>query len=251
MNQAFMAGCSLSSYSPQNVQQTIAYLKSHNPKLSVIQKCCGKPTKLIGAKSLFESRFSEFLRSIKECEADELVVACQGCMDILSRTDKIKSISLWEEFKKIGLPEKVLGKGSNSDIVFSIHDACPTRSNKEIHESIRWILEQLGYKFKESIYSREKTICCGFGGMVGAVNLEIAKQNAEKCVKGFETEHIVTYCATCRSALMLGGGKSWHILDLIWGTPLHKSDTCHDNILASPVNAWINRYKTKQVINRF
>ena len=192
---AFMPGCALASYNPENVAQTIKYLKSKFPDISVIQKCCGKPTKAVGQAELFNERFGSLLDDIKYCEADEVIVACQSCMKTLSEHDGYKTVSLWELLPEIGLPEELVGKAKDSDVVFSIQDSCSVRDYTGIHDGVRWILSELGYKFEEPERTRATTRCCGFGGMVVPANPDVAKRVMERRVADFPTKNIVTYCA--------------------------------------------------------
>ena len=141
---AFMPGCSLASYNPYNVEHTVKYLKSKFPDLSVIQKCCGKPTKAIGQAEMFNERFASLVEDIVFCEADEGIVACQSCMKTLAENDAYTTVSLWELFPKIGLPEELIGKAKDSDVVFSVHDSCSVRDCTGIHDGVRWILTELG-----------------------------------------------------------------------------------------------------------
>ncbi len=246
----FMPGCSLPSYSPENIEKTIAYLRGVYPELSVVQKCCGKPTKSLGQVDLLQERFGSLIADIKDCKVDEMLVACQNCYNMLRESDAFTTISLWERMPQIGLPQEVRGKATNSDVVFSIHDSCPVRDNHAIHDGIRWIMQELGYKTAEPERTRDKARCCGFGGMIVPVNPELAKKVMGRRVQEMPTQHVVVYCAACRSSMLMGGAKAWHILDLIWGPVVSQSSQPPENVLASPVKAWVNRYKSKGVIAR-
>lgn len=246
----FMPGCSLPSYSPINVEKTVKYLKGFYGDLSGIQKCCGKPTKALGQAEKFEERFGSLVKDIKDCEVDEMIVACQSCMNTLKDSPEFKTTSLWELMPQLGLPEEVRGKAKDSKVVFSVHDSCSIRGMSEIHDGIRWILHELGYETIEPEKTKATTRCCGFGGMIVPVNQEIAKKVMDRRVSDFPTEHVVTYCAACRQSITLGGGKAWHILDLIWGDVVHLDSEPPKDTLSSPVKAWQNRYKSKKAIKK-
>ncbi|MCL2201600.1 MAG: (Fe-S)-binding protein [Oscillospiraceae bacterium] len=247
---AFLPGCALPSYSPENVSKTIMYLKSVYPDLSVIQKCCGKPTKAVGQAELFTQRFNGLVEDIKYCGADEVIIACQSCMNTLKECKDYETRSLWALFPEIGLPKEVLGKAKDSDVVFSVQDSCSVRGNTDIHDGIRWILTELGYKYEESPRTRENTRCCGFGGMVGAANPDVAMRVMKRRVDDFTTPYIVTYCAACRQSMLKAGGKAWHILDLVWGDVVTSNTVPPEDVLASPVKAWKNRYRSKGLIKK-
>ncbi len=246
----FMPGCSLSSYNPEEVGKTTEYLKSVFPKFSAIQKCCGKPTKAVGQYDLFKERFHGLQDDMDEVGIENIIVACQNCYLTFKETSPTPVTSLWALWPKIGLPKELIGKAKDSDLVFTIHDSCPARNEQELQDGIRWILEQLGYKVQESKCSREKTRCCGFGGMVVPANPTVAEKVMKKRVATLDLPNVVVYCAACRSSLLKGGAHAWHILDLIWGPVVMEGDASPMDVLSSPIKSWINRYKAKRNIQR-
>ena len=244
----FMPGCALPSYNPEAVAATLRHLKTAFPDLSAVQKCCGKPTKAVGQADLFAERFADLVQDIKDCDADEVIVACQSCMKTVAECKDFKVTSLWELFPQIGLPPELVGKAKKSDVVFSVHDSCSVRDHPELHDGIRWILTELGYQFAEPEKTRGTTRCCGFGGMVVPANPDVAMRVMKRRVGDFPTDAIVTYCAACRQSMLQGGGRAWHILDLVWGDVVIKNTPPPKNVLASPLKAWGNRYKSKSLI---
>lgn len=250
MKYGFMAGCALSSSSPEQVKNSIEYLKKFYPNLVVIQGCCGKPTRMIGQEILFQERFSQLTGQIRQADIDELIVACQGCIKTMTIQNQFPTVSLWVKMVECGLPKEVIGKAAESDVVFSVQDSCPTKEVTEIHQAVRSILEQLGYQVAKSRLSGKNTLCCGMGGMCGVTNPSLAKEFAEKRVEDFGTKHIVTYCASCTSAMVLGGGQAWHLLDLIFGPVIYEQDKSEAHPLANPLKAWKNRYQSKKIVTR-
>lgn len=246
----FMPGCSLPSYSPESVIKTTEYLNKTFDKFSAVQKCCGKPTKAVGQYDLFKERFKSLQDDMDDVGIEQMIVACQSCKLTFDEASPTPTYSLWEVLPVIGLPEDLRGKAKGSDIVFTIHDSCSTRHLSGLHDGIRWILKELGYQVVESKHSRDKTRCCGFGGMVVPANPEVAKKVMEKRVETLESENVVVYCAACRSSILQGGAKAWHVLDLIWGPVVQSGADSPKDVLASPVASWMNRYKAKQGIKR-
>ena len=158
--------------------------------------------------------------------------------------------SLWVKMAELGLPKEAIGKGKTSDVVFSIQDSCPTKEMTEIHQAVRYLLEQLGYQVQKNRLSGKNTLCCGMGGMCGVSNPNLAKDFAAKRVQDFKTDHIVTYCSSCTSAMILGGGEAWHLLDLIFGEVIHKDDKSPAHPLDNPIRAWKNRYQSKKIVTK-
>ncbi|KAB3535342.1 (Fe-S)-binding protein [Alkaliphilus pronyensis] len=245
-----MPGCSLPSYSPEAVTKTTAYLNEVFPNFSAVQKCCGKPTKAVGQYDLFKERFADLQKDMDDVDIDEMIVACQSCKLTFDEASPTPTHSLWELLPIIGLPKELKGKAKDSDIVFTIHDSCSTRHLTALHDGVRWILQELGYKVVESEYSREKTRCCGFGGMVVPANPPVAEKVMKRRVETLETDKIVVYCSACRSSILKGGAKAWHLLDLVWGPVVYAKDAPPEDVLSSPVKAWINRYKAKKGIEK-
>jgi hypothetical protein len=87
---------------------------------------------------------------------------------------------------------------------------------KSVHESVRRILERLGYEVEELKYSREKTECCGYGGLMSFANPELAHQVIDRRIKESEADY-VAYCAMCRDKFASRGKRTFHLLDLIYG----------------------------------
>ncbi|MBK5242636.1 (Fe-S)-binding protein [Clostridium sp.] len=250
-NIAFMPGCSLSSYSPKAVGNVLNYLKENFNNVTAIQKCCGMPTLVIGQSELFSSRYESLKEDIKYLDIYEIIVACQSCfMTLKEYSGSVKITSLWTLMPELGLPKEFRNKAKDSDIVFSIQDSCATRNNDDIHNGIRWILTELGYKYLESKNSRENSLCCGQGGMISTVNPDVSRRMAQKIVSEFNTDYVVTYCAACRSSMYKVGKESYHILDLIFGPVVFKSTKGPPDILAMPIKAWTNRYKSKKIIKK-
>ncbi|RSK29071.1 (Fe-S)-binding protein [Bacillus sp. HMF5848] len=246
----FMPGCSLPSYTPDGVRQTAEYLKELYPNLGGVQKCCGKGTKALGQTEKFNDRFSGLQKDMDDVGIECMIVACQNCYKTIKEASTTEVESLWKLLPKVGLPDHIRGKAKHSDVVFGIHDSCSTRYETEIHDGIRWILDELGYKYKDSEFSRENTRCCGFGGMIVPANPTLAKRVMERRADDFETDYVVSYCAACRSSMMKVGKKSFHILDLIWGPVITTESEAPEDVLADAKASWINRYKSKQVIKK-
>ncbi|WP_156099422.1 hypothetical protein [Caloranaerobacter azorensis] len=69
--------------------------------------------------------------------------------------------------------------------------SCPTRHVTSHHESIRWILKELGYKVKEMNNIRENTRCCGVGGMIGCVNPKLQEKVLKRRIEDATSKHII------------------------------------------------------------
>jgi len=251
MKRLFMPGCALSAYSPFLTAKVGEYLKACFADLAIAQKCCARPTKLIGQSDLFCKRIGLLEADIRKCRAKQIIVACPGCLDTLKDIKGVQVISLWEILCEIGLPTASLGKAKNSNAAFSIHDSCVTRENHKMHQCVRELIKKLGYTVVQSANEGINTLCCGQGGMVNVANSALSSAAASKCMDGFKTKHIAVYCASCRGTFLANGGKAWHMLDLIWGDVVMAGNEPPPNILTSPIKAWKNRLTAKILINGF
>ncbi len=246
----FIPGCSLPSYNPALVGNILSHLRDRLPGTGAILKCCGKTTKALGQVEAFKERYAELQKEIDRVGAEEIIVACQSCYVTMKQySPKQRVRSLWEVLPEIGLPTLSVGRGAGSDLTIAIHDSCPTRDVPEIFDGIRQIMNTMGYAVEEPPHTREETRCCGFGGMVVPANPKLAKRVMERRTAEVKSDVMVTYCAACRESMIMGGKKALHILDLIFGGPW-KSDSVFPGRSGSPVGAWLNRYKAKQLIRK-
>lgn len=240
----FYPGCSFPSYSPEGIQSVIEYLNEKlDGEVGSLQICCGKPTKSMGQKDKFTKRIALVNQKIAETGAEELLVACQNCFVILNKHSNIRVTSLWDIIAKLGVPDFQKGIGLKSDIVFNIHDSCPTRKNTEIHEGVRSIMRELGYKYEEMLKFGTKTECCGLGDMALKLSPEALKEVMVKRAQSSTTGHIVSYCAACRIAMEVGGVDSIHLADLIF-KPCYTSANLEKRN-RSVITQWKSRYKSK------
>ncbi|MCT4606528.1 MAG: (Fe-S)-binding protein [Marinisporobacter sp.] len=246
MRRAFIPGCSLTAYNPNMVMKTYKYLKEKLPDTGIILKCCGNPTHSIGDAYKFKEYYGKLQEEIEKMQVEEVIVACQNCfMTIKENSSHIKVTSLWEVVAEMGVPEKMKNKGKDIDIAFTIHDPCPTRDEIHIHDSVRRIMKELGFKAKEFQNNREKTSCCGMGAMVILTNSEIGLTQMKRRANEAETDYILSYCQSCVEAMMVGGKKGVHLLDLLVEEEMYKD---FNQKKKSTIKKWLNRYKGKRKI---
>ncbi|QEK11235.1 hypothetical protein FQB35_01980 [Crassaminicella thermophila] len=243
-------GCTVPVYSPELVEKTLVHLKDAlDGEVGAVLQCCAIPTNMIGEEEKFKKRFEMVQNSIDETGADVIVTLCPSCYLTYQKYAKQDVIAYWDLIRKIGLPNGQKGIGKNSDVVFNIHDSCPTRHVTSHHESIRWILKELGYKVEEMNNIRENTRCCGVGGMAGCVNPGLQEKVLNRRVKDATQEHIVSYCGSCRGSMETGGLDSLHILDLIHGKTYMKKDAKKRNVIGDA--SVKNRLETKARFNKY
>lgn len=209
----FFPGCSLSGYNPEYVFKVRRYISERFSECGIISACCSKPLMLIGDKQIFTKRTENLKRELDSLNAEIIITACQNCYHILRHniTDR-KIISLWPLMKELGLKKELRDKFSGLEA--GIQDSC-TASN-EIITSVRELLRYMGVNARE--FNGRRLQCCGG---IQAVRTGDSKFGHECMMKrAYESPcpMIISYCASCRSAMSIGGRhRSIHILDLIFG----------------------------------
>ena len=240
----FFPGCSPSSHNPELIKRIYNHLNSHD-ELDIMLKCCGNPTKSIGNHKQY-TLFNDLLGSdFETLGVEEIVVLCMNCYNTLTKSyPHIKVTTIWEELLKYGLPDHNEESYKNIDITFALHDPCPTRHHKITHIAVRQVTEQMELKIDEFKFSKEKTVCCGSGAMLGLVHPTLSKQHKVKRSNQVQNEHILTYCQECVESLKQGDKKTIHLLDLVFPN----NDVKQWNQRTKPVlKKWINRRKMKKI----
>jgi len=213
----FLPGCQLSASAPEQVEQVYAYLRAKLPAGSrggLMLRCCGAPADWAGRTDLFQAAMAEFVSCYTEMGRPRVILACSSCYQIFkTNMPEVELVSLWDLFEQLGLPDGVKVAGSG---VVSVHDPCSTRYERQMHESVRRLVQQLGYQVQELPLSREKTTCCSYGGVMWLANPELAQQVVERRIAASPADY-VTYCAMCRDFFAARGKRTLHLLDLLFG----------------------------------
>ena len=211
----FYPGCQLSASSPEYVEKTYRYLLSGIKEgVGLMLGCCGAPADWAGRQDLMRENAERFRTVWSESGKPVFILACSSCIGIFDKyLPEIPYVSLWEIFQSYGLPE---GVKSAQEHVLNIHDACSTRHKKEVHESVRKLAADLGYEIEELKYAKDKTKCCGYGGLVHYSNREQAADFADDRIRE-SSRDLLVYCAMCKDIFADRGKRTFHILDLIFG----------------------------------
>lgn len=246
----FFPGCSLTAYNPELVFKVYKYLNEKLPGTGILMKCCGKPTQFMGDDDAFEHYYSKIRADFEGAGVKEVITACQNCYKIIDKhSPDIKVTSLWEVIAREGVPGSVENRGRELGIRFALHDPCPTRKEDKIHSSVREILTMLGIEIEELKYSRNSTLCCGSGGMLGVTNNELALKHMKKRADQAESNYFVTYCEECVQSLIRGGKQAVHILDLLFNEEIYRSKDFNQSSQGT-LKSWINRYNGVRLINK-
>ncbi|AWZ48588.1 hypothetical protein C3495_07040 [Clostridiaceae bacterium 14S0207] len=246
----FVPGCTVPAYNPELCEKVLKHLKETlgEENVGAVLQCCGKMSLMVGEKQRFLDINKKVINEFDEMGAEVIITVCPSCYKVYSASVKNqKVISYWDLMKEqIGLPKQALNIGESSDIVFNIHDSCPTRDVTSHHESIRWMLDQMNYKWSEIEKSGKNTRCCGVGGMACSSNPELYKKLYIRRANDFNQHSIVTYCGSCRGTMEAAGKDAVHILDLLFmGKSYTSSDRRYDRAYKNEEEMWSHRLDTK------
>lgn len=240
----FFPGCSLPGYSPHLVKAAYAYLRENLPDTGIMLNCCGAPSQLLGENEVLERVINQVATEMEKLGAQELIAACTHCLHTIAECrPEIKTRSLYEVILEMGLPQ---GFRAGAPGVFNIHDACGARHMPEVQEALRRLLSKLGHSYEEMPHSRERSLCCGAGGMVPAVAAPLAQKMTDWRLSEAKRD-LITYCATCRARFAAAHHPSLHVLELLFNPNWQKARTAPP---AGSLKRWWRRWWLKREIER-
>lgn len=217
----FFPGCQLSSSYPQYVDQVYGQLvEKLEGGVGLYLNCCGAPGEWSGREDLFGQAIGHILADWESMGRPKIIPACSSCYYIFENyLPQIERVSLWGILNQEAfLQGAKMGQGKR----LLIHDSCTARDYENIYLNIRGIARKLGYDLLEPEYSKERTQCCGYGGLAYFANKEFSQLATRKRLEQGEEEYLA-YCAMCRDLFLANGKKTLHILDLIFGENLEEA----------------------------
>lgn len=215
----FFPGCQLSASKPHYVQKLYELLCAKiSGGVGLSLGCCGAPAQWAGQEELFRETLENIKKEWLNLGSPHVITGCPTCYSIFQREiPEIAVETIWTVLDRLGVPEEIGGTVSpRGPGVFAVHDACTTRYDQELQDSVRRIAIKLGYQVVELDRSRDTTDCCGYGGLMSFANQEIARQVRRRRVAESELDYLV-YCAMCRDNYAKEGKKVFHLLDLLFG----------------------------------
>jgi glutamate synthase (NADPH) small chain len=220
---AFFPGCQLSASAPEYVQRLYAYLGERLPQAGgagLVLRCCGAPAEWAGRVDLLQTAQAEFMAEYEALGRPKLVLACSSCYQVFkTHLPQVEIISLWQVMDEFGLPDGLQPLPGAGHSPLAVHDPCSTRYESQVQDSVRHILQGLGYSLNELPLSREKTKCCSYGGLMWLAHPELATKATQRRIAE-SPDDFVTYCAMCRDFFARQGKPTLHLLDLIYGADL-------------------------------
>lgn len=192
MKQVYAPGCAFMIYKPSLAKKVQEFLNNDLGSIPEHLICC---------------RHEPNLES-----GTQVINTCAGC-DRRYRElyDGINTISLWEILAN---SDSFLFPNYNG-MKMTIHDACPTKTEKRVHDAIRKLLERMNIEIIEPKNTRTKAICCG-DSFYPTLPVELIKEQMKKRSDEMPCENVVVYCVSCIKAMHIGGKKPRYIVDLLF-----------------------------------
>lgn len=238
----FFPGCSLPGTRPETTLKTYAYLQKQDKSMGIVLDCCTKPSHDLGRQNYFDKMLSEMKSYLLENGINTIIVACPSCYKIFNTYGKEFELkTVYDIMANNGLDETFPLSGN-----ITVHDPCPVRFEKKIHDSVRLIANIQGLEIKETSHQKSKTFCCGEGGSVGCLTPEHAKAWTKKRTDENKGQPIATYCAGCVT-LLSKKANTFHILDLVFDP--EKTMARKVRVSKAPFT-YFNRLKLKKHIKK-
>jgi glutamate synthase (NADPH) small chain len=211
----FFPGCQLSGSSPDHVKRAYEYLAERlQGGVGLMLGCCGAPADWSGRAETRSHVIDSFRIRWVEMGSPQLILACSSCSAVFkAHLPEARTVSLWEVFDQNGLPQTDTAPRKT---VLAIHDPCTSRHETAVQQSVRNIVRSLGLEIAELPLSRDRTECCGFGGLMYFANRDLAEKVMDRRINE-SSEDLLAYCAVCCDHFRSRGKPTRHLLDLIFG----------------------------------
>jgi len=218
----FFPGCQMAASEPGYVEEAYKYLRS---KLSggtgLMFGCCGAPASWAGRTELFNINLEKLKKELEAMGSTKIILGCSTCYDIFKKhLGGFEVISIWEVYREQGLPEGAEGKFKGKRI--AVQDACTSRHHVTLQESAREVIKMLGFDIEELEFSKDKTKCCGYGGLTVYADKSMAKEMIKERISESDLDY-AAYCFMCRDLFKTEGKRVFHIFDFIYGKDLEES----------------------------
>ena len=210
----FFPGCQAAAIAPDTVRAAYEDLCARlDGGVALMLGCCGAIADWAGRTEMARQAH-ELLDRELACLGDPIVIAgCPSCARELREHGVGRLRGIWEVLEEIGLPEGV----RRLERPMALHDSCGARGDADTQASIRRLAEALGVRLTDTPYDRDRSPCCGYGGLTAYANREVAGEMTEKCLERSD-EPYLSYCMACRDRFARQGRESRHLLELVYGT---------------------------------
>jgi Fe-S oxidoreductase len=188
----FAPGCALMLYKPELANKIHQLLNENLGDIDMLITCCQHEPNLP--------------------ENSKVINVCPGCDKRFGKDYKgVSTISLWEIINENSFLDYPDYKGRRMSII----DACPTREEDRVQNSIRALLSKMNIRLVEPKNTRRESTCCGdvyYGSMPTAKVKELMTEKALE----MPVNDIVVHCVSCIMAVFNGGKNPQYLADLLF-----------------------------------
>lgn len=208
---AFFPGCQMGAVLPETTAAAYADLNERLGGVGLLLGCCGAIAKWSGRGEALDECLLQLKSAYEAMGSPKLITACPTCAATLKEYVTENVVGVWDILLDIGLPND-----AKSAQKLFVHDACGARGDEATQNSIRALAASLGCETVDSAFSRDKTACCGYGGLTSYANRELARDMSDFCLTQGSGD-CLTYCPNCRDLFTKRGATASHILELVYG----------------------------------
>ncbi|MBU1986329.1 MAG: (Fe-S)-binding protein, partial [Proteobacteria bacterium] len=151
----FFPGCTLPGTRPEATWSIYQDLKEQIPHLGVVLDCCHKPSHDLGRQQSFLTWFEDMRDWLIRHGVRHIIVACPNCYKIFhGYGQKLTVRTAWEIFAET--KKEPTHPAIQRGRITTIHDPCPLRDHKDVHQAVRSILSRLGLKIREMRHAKNR-----------------------------------------------------------------------------------------------
>ena len=182
-------------YKPELAEKIHAFLRANVADMELYTACCHDDVNLPAGTRIID--------------------CCPGChRRFPTKNENIRTVSLWEVLAGNGaFPFPDYGGAE-----MTIHDACPTRAQPQVHTAIRTLLRRMNIRLTEPEFTREQQKCCGDSAYPARPLTEVYARMKERAAE-MPVQDVAVYCVSCVKSMHIGGKTPRYLVDLLFGEP--------------------------------
>ncbi|HEY3277748.1 MAG TPA: VTT domain-containing protein [Syntrophorhabdaceae bacterium] len=206
----FWPGCGISAASPRLVRQVRDFLAiSLGERVGLALDCCGDPLYQLGDEVGAAELRDTVSVACNKAQVKRIITGCVNCQKTLSAA--LEDVQVDHVLTVIRHAGYSSGDGSRH---LYLHHPCGASRLKDVREGAGGLLSSLG---GPSISEAPRSMCCGHGGGVAAMDPGLADRFTARIAGEAGINTLVTYCMGCRGRFMEKGMEARHILELLPG----------------------------------
>jgi Fe-S oxidoreductase len=188
----FAPGCALMLYKPELASKIHRLLNENFGEMDMLMTCCQHKPNIP--------------------DNTKVINVCPGCDKRYSKDFKgVTTISLWEIVNENSFMKYPDYKGNSMTII----DACPTRDEVRVQDSIRELLSKMNIRLVEPKNTRKESTCCGDVYHGSMATYKVKEIMTEKAME-MPVNDVVVHCVSCVVAVRNGGKNPRYVADLLF-----------------------------------